>query len=214
VRQQPLFRRRPGLTAGVDEVGRGPLAGPVVAAAVILDADNAIDGLADSKVLSPARREALADEILGKALAWSIGWADAAEIDAINILRATHLAMRRAIIGLRVRPVFVQVDGNRLPDLVFGDCRIDGDAIVGGDGRIATISAASIIAKVWRDRRMCELDRIYPDYGFARHKGYGTSQHMNSLSQHGPCPEHRRTFRPVSAVGGLKLGGARPIIRA
>lgn len=197
--QQLLFQREQGLTAGVDEVGRGPLAGPVVAAAVILEAGRAIDGLADSKALSTARREALADEVIARALAWSIGWADAAEIDAINILQATHLAMRRAIMGLRVRPALVLVDGNRLPNLVFGGRQIDGDAVTGGDATVPSISAASIVAKVWRDRRMCEFDRIYPGYGFARHKGYGTAEHMSSLDRYGPCPQHRRTFRPVSS---------------
>jgi len=198
--QQALFERGQGLTAGVDEAGRGPLAGPVVAAAVVLDADDRIEGLADSKALTASRREHLANEIRARSLAWSLGWADAAEIDAVNILQATHLAMRRAIIGLRIRPVFVQVDGNRLPSLVFGRQQIDGDAIVGGDASVPAISAASIIAKVWRDAHMAELDRLYPEYGFGRHKGYGTAQHMSILARLGPCPAHRRSFRPLSGV--------------
>jgi ribonuclease HII len=198
--QQALFQQQQGLTAGVDEVGRGPLAGPVVAAAVVLCPNDGIEGLADSKALKPARREQLARDIQARALAWSIGWSDAAEIDAINILQATHLAMRRAIIGLRIRPVFVQVDGNRLPNLVFDGQQIDGDAIVGGDASVPAISAASIIAKVWRDGQMTQLDRLYPDYGFARHKGYGTAEHMEILARIGPCQAHRRSFRPLSGV--------------
>ena len=198
--KQTLFQQRLGLTAGVDEAGRGPLAGPVVAAAVVLHPNDGIEGLADSKALTPARREQLAHDVRARALAWAIGWADAAEIDAINILQATHLAMRRAIIGLRIRPVSVQVDGNRLPNLVFDGQQIDGDAIVGGDASVPAISAASIIAKVWRDGQMTQLDRLYPAYGFARHKGYGTAQHMKILARIGPCPAHRRSFRPLSGV--------------
>jgi ribonuclease HII len=189
-----------GLVAGVDEAGRGPLAGPVVAGAVILDPMLPIDGLDDSKKLSPARREALAVEIKLKALAWSVSWADAAEIDSLNILHATMLAMRRAVLGLRVRPRLVEVDGNRLPNLEIGNGRIQGNAIVGGDALVAAISAASILAKVRRDAIMCEVDQLYPGYGFAQHKGYGTALHRESLDRLGPCPQHRWSFRPVSGM--------------
>jgi ribonuclease HII len=198
--QQGLLQQADGLVAGVDEAGRGPLAGPVVAAAVILDWRRPIEGLADSKVLSEKRRESLAILIAERALAWSIGWSDAAEIDRLNILQATMLAMRRAVLGLRLTPVLVEVDGNRLPDLIFNGRRVDGNAIVGGDAKIPAISAASIIAKVHRDQMMRSFDAIYPDYGFRQHKGYGTSAHRECLSRLGPCPQHRRTFRPVSAL--------------
>lgn len=187
-----------GLVAGVDEAGRGPLAGPVVAAAVILDGDNPVDGLMDSKVLPEKRREELAVQITAQALAWSVAWADAAEIDRINILQATFLAMRRALLGLRILPGRVEVDGNRLPDLIFEGRQLNGSAIVGGDAKIPAISAASIIAKVHRDHMMRHFDTLYPDYGFRQHKGYGTAAHRDSLSRLGPCPQHRRSFRPVS----------------
>ncbi len=186
-----------GLVAGVDEAGRGPLAGPVAAAAVILHPGRPIAGLADSKKLTAGRREALAGEIRERSLAWSVAWADPAEIDAINILAATLLAMRRAILGLWVTPDGVRVDGNRLPSLTFGDRHIEGQAIVGGDSRVAEISAASIIAKTVRDRKMRELDKLYPCYEFARHKGYGTEVHRARLREFGPCREHRFTFAPV-----------------
>ncbi len=186
-----------GLVAGVDEAGRGPLAGPVAAAAVILHPGRPIAGLADSKKLTAGRREALAGEIRARSLAWSVAWADPAEIDAINILAATLLAMRRAILGLWVSPDGVRVDGNRLPSLTFGDRHIEGQAIVGGDSRVAEISAASIIAKTVRDRKMRELDKLYPCYEFARHKGYGTEVHRARLREFGPCREHRFTFAPV-----------------
>jgi len=199
--QQTLFMREERLVAGIDEVGRGPLAGPVVAGAVILDASRPISGLADSKVLSQKRRVELAEAIISKALAWSVAWADAAEVDSLNILQATLLAMRRAILGLRVQPTYVVVDGNRLPNLEFDRCRIDGDAIVGGDRLIPAISAASIIAKVRRDRMMLEFDQIYPTYGFSRHKGYGTAEHRDCLHRLGPCPQHRRSFRPLALAG-------------
>lgn len=199
MRKSPGFHK-PGPIAGVDEAGRGPLAGPVVAAAVILNINHSIDGLADSKVLSAACRAELAEEIMQRSLAWSVAWADPAEIDRINILQATLLAMRRAIIGLRIQPVFVEVDGNRLPNLSFHDRQIDGCAIVGGDSRIPAISAASIIAKVRRDDLMREMDLIYPEYGFRQHKGYGTADHRDRLGQFGPCPEHRRSFSPISAL--------------
>jgi ribonuclease HII len=185
------------LVAGVDEAGRGPLAGPVVAAAVVLHPARPIDGLADSKKLTPARREQLAMEIRGQALAWSVAWADRAEIDAKNILAATMLAMRRAILGLSVQPAAVQVDGNRLPDLDFFGWKLPGEAIIAGDSRVAAISAASIIAKTTRDRIMVDMDSLFPGYEFARHKGYGTQMHRNQLQQQGPCEQHRRSFAPV-----------------
>ena len=183
--------------AGVDEAGRGPLAGPVVAAAVILDPARPIAGLADSKQLTALRREALAEEIRACAMAWSVAWADPAEIDALNILHATMLAMRRAIVGLAIVPAAVQVDGNRLPDLRFGHWSVRGEAIVRGDTSVAAISAASIIAKTSRDRIMQDLDRLYPAYEFARHKGYPTEAHRSRLMQHGPCEHHRLSFAPV-----------------
>ncbi len=198
--QRSLFPECSGPVAGVDEAGRGPLAGPVVAGAVILDPDREIPDLADSKVLTERRREALVKDIRQGSLAWSVAWADSHEIDRLNILQATFLAMRRAIIGLRVTPVRVEVDGNRLPDLRFGGRQIDGVAVIGGDGLVSSISAASIIAKVHRDHMMCSLDAIYPDYGFRRHKGYGTEAHRDALGRHGPCPQHRRSFRPISCL--------------
>jgi ribonuclease HII len=196
--QARLFPLPEGPVAGIDEVGRGPLAGPVVAAAVVLDPARPVSGLADSKVLSERRRDVLAQDICACSLAWSVAWADAAEIDRLNILEATHLAMRRAILGLRLPPVRVLVDGNRLPNLVFRGRQIDGEAIIGGDGRVPSISAASIIAKVSRDRMMRRFDTLYPEYGFGRHKGYGTEIHRDRLVRHGPCPQHRRSFRPLS----------------
>lgn len=196
MRQAKLFELN-GLIAGIDEAGRGPLAGPVAAAAVILHPDRPIVGLKDSKKLSAERRDALADEIQTRALAWSVAWADPAEIDALNILAATLLAMRRAILGLSVAPSSVKVDGNRLPNLSFGARRVAGESIVGGDAKVAEISAASIIAKTTRDRMMVELDRIYPCYEFARHKGYGTEVHRARLREFGPCREHRFTFAPL-----------------
>ncbi len=196
--QYSLFQSNTGLIAGVDEAGRGPLAGPVVAAAVILDKKRPIAGLMDSKVLAEKKREKLAAEITGRALAWSVAWSDAAEIDRLNILQATFLAMRRALLGLRLRPGLVEVDGNRLPNLVFSGEVLDGNAIVGGDASNPAISAASIIAKVRRDHMMRCFDAIYPAYGFKQHKGYGTADHRECLSRLGPCPQHRRSFRPVS----------------
>jgi ribonuclease HII len=184
-----------GLMAGVDEAGRGPLAGPVVAAAVILDDLQPINGLADSKVLTPRRRERLYDEIRARALACSIAEASVSEIDQLNILHATLLAMRRAVEGLRLRPGLVLVDGNRLPVL-----RIPAQAIVKGDAKVPAISAASILAKVHRDRLCGELHARFPAYGFAVHKGYPTAAHLQALSEHGPCPEHRRSYAPVRAA--------------
>jgi ribonuclease HII len=185
----------PGLIAGVDEAGRGPLAGPVVAAAVILDDLNPIKGLADSKKLTAARREKLFDEIRAKALCCSIAQASVEEIEQLNILQATMLAMRRAVEGLRLKPTKVLVDGNRLPVL-----DVLAEAIVQGDALVPAISAASILAKVTRDRWCAEYDLQFPQYGFAKHKGYGTAEHMAALKAHGACPEHRKTFRPVADV--------------
>lgn len=185
----------PGLLAGVDEAGRGPLAGPVVAAAVILDELHPIRGLQDSKKLSAAAREKLFDEIRAKALCCSIAQASAEEIDEINILQATLLAMRRAVEGLRLKPAKVLVDGNRLPVL-----NVLAEAIVKGDATVPAISAASILAKVTRDRWCAELDAQYPQYGFAIHKGYGTAAHLSALQSHGACPQHRKSFAPVRAV--------------
>ena len=178
--------------AGVDEVGRGPLAGPVVTAAVILDPEKPISGLADSKVLGEQKREALFDEIQAKAKSWAIGRAEVEEIDKINILQATMLAMQRAVAGLTLQPGHVLVDGNRCPDL---PCTAE--AIVKGDGKIPAISAASIIAKVTRDREMVLLDAKYPGYGLAGHKGYPTKMHMAALQELGVTPIHRRSFAPV-----------------
>ena len=189
-----------GPVAGIDEAGRGPLAGPVVAAAVILNRANTPRGLDDSKKLGVAARERLDREIRASALAVSVAWADRAEIDSLNILHATMLAMRRAILGLAIRPVAVEVDGNRLPDLRFHDGSIPGAAIVGGDARVAAISAASILAKTARDRIMVEMDGLYPDYAFAQHKGYGTEMHRNRLREYGACTQHRRSFAPVRAA--------------
>ena len=184
-----------GLMAGVDEAGRGPLAGPVVAAAVILDDLNPIMGLADSKILTALRREKLFDEIRAKALCCSIAEASVEEIEQLNILQATLLAMRRAVEGLRLQPKLVLVDGNRLPLLT-----IRAEAIVKGDALVPAISAASILAKVHRDRWCADYDQQYPQYGFAQHKGYGTAQHLAALREHGACPQHRKTFRPVTEV--------------
>ncbi|WP_298211355.1 ribonuclease HII [Acidovorax sp.] len=183
----------PGLVAGVDEAGRGPLAGPVVAAAVILNDLHPIAGLADSKKLTPARREKLYDEIRAKALCCSIAEASVEEIDRLNILQATLLAMRRAVLGLRLKPVMVLVDGNRLPLL-----DVPAEAIVKGDALVPAISAASILAKVHRDRWCEQVHDEFPQYGFAGHKGYGTAVHMAALREHGACIHHRRSFAPVA----------------
>lgn len=184
-----------GLVAGVDEAGRGPLAGPVVAAAVILDDLRPIAGLADSKKLTARSREKLFDEILDKALCCSIAEASVEEIERLNILQATLLAMQRAVEGLRLKPGHVLVDGNRLPTL-----RMTSEAIVKGDALVPAISAASILAKVTRDRWCAQVDVQYPQYGFAGHKGYGTAGHLQALQMHGACPLHRKTFAPVTAV--------------
>lgn len=178
--------------AGVDEVGRGPLVGDVVTAAVILDPARPIAGLADSKKLSEKRRVALYDEIKDKALAWCIGRANPEEIDRLNILHATLLAMQRAVAGLSITPDFVLIDGNRCPALAM-----PAQAVVKGDSLVQEISAASILAKVTRDREMTELDRLFPQYGFAQHKGYPTALHREKLMQFGATPHHRRSFAPV-----------------
>ena len=179
--------------AGVDEAGRGPLAGPVFAAAVIFDPGRPIEGLRDSKLLSPVARERLAGVIHDRALAWCVASADVDEIDALNILQATLLAMRRAVEGLRVAPTHALVDGNQAPTL---GCRVR--TIVKGDRDVAVISAASILAKTARDALLVELDRTYPGYGFARNKGYGTPEHLAALERLGPCRAHRRSFAPVA----------------
>ncbi|MDP4078147.1 ribonuclease HII [Acidovorax sp. A1169] len=185
----------PGLVAGVDEAGRGPLAGPVVAAAVILDDLRPIAGLDDSKKLTALRREALFDEIRAKALCFAIAEASVEEIDQLNILQATLLAMRRAVMGLRLKPVRVLVDGNQLPRL-----DVPSEAIVKGDALVKSISAASILAKVHRDRWCNEVHEHFPHYGFSAHKGYGTVVHMEALRAHGACIHHRRSFAPVAQV--------------
>jgi ribonuclease HII len=184
------------LIVGVDEAGRGPLAGPVIAAAVILDPTRPIAGLADSKQLGETRREQLAMEIRSYALAWALGRADVAEIDRINILQASLLAMRRAVESLRLAPDQVWVDGKQCPTGLIYPCQ----AIIKGDATVPAISAASILAKVARDAELRELHDRYPNYGFARHKGYPTAAHREALARFGPCPEHRRSFAPVAAV--------------
>lgn len=186
------------LIAGVDEVGRGPLVGAVVTAAVILDPNNPIAGLADSKKLSEKRRLALAEEIKTKALCWSLGRAEPNEIDELNILHATMLAMQRAVAGLNIQPDFVLVDGNRIPQLPM-----TAQAVVKGDSLVAEISAASILAKVARDQEMEELDKLYPDYQFAKHKGYPTELHFEKLAELGATPYHRKSFAPVAKVLGI-----------
>ncbi len=188
------------LLAGVDEAGRGPLAGPVVAAAVIFRRGRALAGMADSKLLDPATRATLAVAIRRRALCFGIGWADAAEIDALNILEATFLAMRRAVLALSVVPDRLAVDGNRLPRLTgLGKCR-GATAIVGGDASLPVISAASILAKTARDAYMVRADALYPAYRFAANKGYATEAHRRLLREFGPCPMHRRSFAPVATA--------------
>ena len=204
--QVPLDWAAPGLAAGVDEAGRGPLAGPVVAAAVILDPRQGIAGLADSKKLTARCREQLFDQIQDKALCCAIGQASVEEIDRLNILQATLLAMQRAVAGLRLVPARVLVDGNRLPCLPML-----AEAIIGGDAKVPAISAASILAKVHRDRWCEQIDAEYPQYGFAAHKGYGTAAHLAALRQHGPTPWHRRSFAPVAQAlrqAGQEAAGA------
>ncbi|EIA1341581.1 ribonuclease HII [Vibrio parahaemolyticus] len=186
------------LIAGVDEVGRGPLVGDVVTAAVILDPNNPIEGLNDSKKLSEKKRLALLPEIKEKALAWAVGRCSPEEIDELNILQATMVAMQRAIAGLKVQPDLALIDGNRCPELPM-----DSQAVVKGDLRVAEISAASIIAKVVRDQEMEVLDKQYPQFGFAKHKGYPTKAHFEAIEQHGVISEHRKSFKPVKKALGL-----------
>ena len=190
-----FIRPNVGLLCGVDEVGRGPLVGAVVAAAVILDPDQPIEGLADSKKLSAKKRLQLASEIKQKSLCWSLGRAEPAEIDQLNILHATMLAMQRAVAALRIQPEWVLVDGNRCPQFA-----VPATAVVKGDGLVAEISAASIVAKVARDAEMLELDRKYPQFGFANHKGYPTAQHLAAIRDHGIIAQHRRSFKPVKQI--------------
>jgi ribonuclease HII len=192
-----------GLMAGVDEAGRGPLAGPVVAAAVILADGRRIRGLNDSKVLTPLQRDRLFDQICEKALCCSIAQASVQEIDELNILHATMLAMKRAVEGLRLKPAKVLVDGNRLPTI-----DVLAEAIVGGDAKVKSISAASILAKVHRDRLCQDLHEEFPQYGFASHKGYGTPEHLQALRVHGACRHHRKFFSPVAATFTVEDGAA------
>jgi len=195
--------------AGVDEVGRGPLVGDVVTAAVILDPDNPIEGLMDSKKLSEKKRALLSIEIREKAIAWSLGRANPQEIDTLNILHATMLAMQRAVAGLSVEPDFVLVDGNRCPTFLSNTneveqqiSKIASQAVVKGDARVAEISAASIIAKVARDDEMIALDKLHPEYGFAKHKGYPTKLHLEKIIEHGVLDCYRQSFKPVARVLG------------
>ena len=186
-----------GLIAGVDEVGRGPLAGPVVAAAVILDIGRPVRGIRDSKELEPQRREVLAKNIKARAIAWSVAWADVEEIDTHNILQATHLAMRRALAGLSILPEHVQIDGDRCPCLRGLGLNCTFEPIIGGDATEAPIGAASILAKVARDAMMRAFDALYQGYNFSSHKGYGTPEHHEALDRLGPSAIHRRSFAPV-----------------
>jgi ribonuclease HII len=192
----PLLQPPEGLVCGVDEAGRGPLAGPVMAAAVILDPANPIAGLNDSKKLSAKRRELLANEIRAKALAWAVAEASVEEIDRINILQASLLAMRRAVEALGIAPEHALIDGNRCPMLL--GCT--SEAIIGGDGKVASIAAASILAKTVRDAGMLELHAAYPQYGFDRHMGYPTALHLQALHEHGVSPVHRRSYAPVAKL--------------
>jgi len=198
-------RGEPARCAGVDEAGRGPLAGPVVAAAVILNPRRRIYGLADSKILPAEERERLAPIIRERSLAWAVAWSDRDEIDSLNILGATFHAMRRAVLRLPVCPTHVQVDGNQLPrieDLRLG-CTVE--AIIEGDARVAAISAASILAKTYRDAMMAKLDTCYPGFDLAAHKGYGTPAHLEALARKEPSPLHRKSFSPVRLAFGIKV---------
>lgn len=188
-----LFAPPADLIAGVDEAGRGPLAGPVAVAAVILDPTRPIDGLDDSKKLTEARREALAPVIRERALAWHVEFVEAEEIDQLNILQATLAGMRRALFGLSISPTLARIDGNRLPK----DLPCPAEALIGGDALDTAIMAASILAKTARDARLRDLDLEFPQYGFARHKGYPSPGHLAALREHGPCPAHRRSYAPV-----------------
>ena len=186
--------------AGIDEVGRGTIAGPVVAAAVILRRDHSYDELDDSKRLTEKNRKLLSKKIISQSIAWSISLSDVNEIDNLNILWATMLAMRRSILGLPCKPDFIQIDGNTLPNLEFYNEVLSAEAIIGGDAKIPAISAASIIAKVYRDNLMRSLGKIYPNFNFYKHKGYGTKDHIERLKEFGPCPQHRLTFKPLSGL--------------
>lgn len=188
--------------AGVDEVGRGPLVGDVVTAAVILDPDNPIEGLRDSKKLSEKKRALLSEEIKEKAIAWSVGRASPEEIDTLNILHATMLAMQRAVQGLNVTPDYVLVDGNRSPTFTCNNGHINSQAVVKGDDRVDEISAASILAKVARDNEMIALDKLHPEYGFAKHKGYPTKVHLEKIIEYGVLDCYRQSFKPVARVLG------------
>ena len=199
-----LALNKPGLVAGVDEAGRGPLAGPVVAAAVILDPNRRIRGIRDSKMLDAEEREQLAVRIRRHALAWSVAWADVEEIDCLNILEATYLAMRRALMGLSICPAHVEIDGNRCPSFVGLRLDCTFEAIIDGDALRSSIGAASILAKVKRDEMMVEYDKLYPQYGFAGHKGYGTPLHCEILENIGPSQIHRRSFEPVRLAAQLR----------
>src|SRR4029453_1968126 len=195
-----------GLRAGVDEAGRGPLAGPVVASAVILDPRKRIRGIRDSKLIEPQERTELAIKIRSSAIAWSVAWADVAEIDTLNILQATYLAMRRALLGLGVRPAHVQVDGDRCPSFVGLSLECSFEAIVDGDARRICIGAASILAKTTRDAMMVGLDALSPQYGFASQKGYSPPERFAALDKYGPSPIHRRSFEPVRvAAAGIHI---------
>jgi ribonuclease HII len=191
----PLLQQPEGLVCGVDEAGRGPLAGPVVAAAVILDPTRPIEGLDDSKKLSARRRQVLAVEIRAKALAWAVAEASVEEIDCINILQASMLAMQRAVEALGIEPSRALIDGNRCPELCC-----PAEAIIGGDGKVASIAAASILAKTVRDALMLEMHALYPKYGFDRHMGYPTAVHLKALREHGVTPIHRRSYAPVAQL--------------
>jgi len=195
VRQTVILHVGPLGLCGVDEAGRGPLAGPVTAAAVMLDPERPIDGLRDSKKLSAAARERLADAIRQRAAAWCVAEASVVEIDQLNILHATMLAMQRAVAGLQMPPDEVWVDGNRCPNWMWRS-----QAVIKGDDKVAAIAAASILAKTARDQYMCRLHEDYPAYGFAKHMGYGTAVHLAALKAHGACPQHRRSFAPVKRV--------------
>ncbi|MCX7555793.1 ribonuclease HII [Xanthomonadaceae bacterium JHOS43] len=190
--------------AGVDEAGRGPLAGPLVVAAVILDPERPIDGIGDSKALSEKKRELLFGRIREQALAYCVRVIDVGRIDELNIFQATMHGMRESVAGLAVPPTLARIDGNRIPP----GLPCDAEAWVGGDARDAAIGAASILAKVARDRLMMQCHARWPQYGFARHKGYGTPEHLAALHEHGPCPEHRRSFAPVKLCGATDLFGA------
>jgi len=200
------FESADDIVCGVDEAGRGPLAGPVVAAAVIFDpAKPMIRGLDDSKVLTAKKREELYDKIVDRALAYCVASATVEEIDSLNILHATMLAMKRAVEGLSVVPTLVKIDGNRCPTLA-----IRSEAVIGGDALVKSISAASILAKVTRDRMLLELHQTFPMYGFDAHSGYGTPQHLAALREHGPCAHHRRSFAPVREAH-LRFGAGVPL---